>query len=159
MSKTGYINGDDLLLKFGNNDLGHATTHTTTYTTETKERNVKPASTNAITAALFSEQTVSKLDIQIEASGMRCWDESGAGYKTLLDAWHSGKPVTVSAIERKEDSDDTVSPYLVGSFIIKSLKETAPSKDDATYDISLQITGAPTTWNLTNVTGETLPTA
>ena len=32
-----YINGSDLLLKVGEGAVGHCTTHTTTYNSETKE--------------------------------------------------------------------------------------------------------------------------
>ncbi len=50
-TKTGYCNGSDMLLYVGDKAAGHCTTHTTTMTSETKERQVKPVATAPITKA------------------------------------------------------------------------------------------------------------
>lgn len=42
MEDTGYINGSDLLLKVGGKAVGHCTSHTLTFNSETKDRAVKP---------------------------------------------------------------------------------------------------------------------
>ena len=42
MAKQGYVNGSDLLMTIGEKACGHCTSHTTTYTSETKDRAVKP---------------------------------------------------------------------------------------------------------------------
>ena len=48
----------------------------------------------------------------------------------------------------------TDEPYLAGSFIIASLERTDPAQDDATYSISLENDGEPTTLDETVFTGE-----
>lgn len=48
----------------------------------------------------------------------------------------------------------TDKPYLAGSFIIASLERTDPAQDDATYSISLENDGEPTTLDETAFTGE-----
>ena len=40
--KNGYVNGSDMLLYIGEKAIGHCTSHTTTFDTETKDRAVKP---------------------------------------------------------------------------------------------------------------------
>ena len=49
-TKVGYVNGSDLLLKVGGKAIGHCTTHTTTFNTETKDRSVKPVASASISA-------------------------------------------------------------------------------------------------------------
>ena len=40
--KKGYVNGSDLLLYINGKAVGHCTSHTATFNSETKERAVKP---------------------------------------------------------------------------------------------------------------------
>ena len=49
-----YINGSDLLVKVGEKSIGHCTSHTVSYSAETKDRAVKPsASVTSPTAGLW----------------------------------------------------------------------------------------------------------
>ena len=46
-TKTGYVNGSDMLLYIGSKAIGHCTSHTTTFNSETKDRSVKPVASQA----------------------------------------------------------------------------------------------------------------
>lgn len=48
--KDDYINGSDLLLNVGGKAIGHCTTHTTTFNSDTKERAVKPVASASKTS-------------------------------------------------------------------------------------------------------------
>ncbi len=50
-TKTGYCNGSDMLLYVGGKAVGHCTTHTSTFNSETKDRAVKPVASRAIRRA------------------------------------------------------------------------------------------------------------
>lgn len=136
--KEGYVNGSDLLLMIGDKAVGHCTSHTTTFTSETKERQVKPVATAPITKALFKGKGVVGLAYSISAEGFRFFNESECGFKTLFKLWKAGASVTVAAKERESDS-----PYLKGACVITNLVETAPAGDDATYSLQLENDGAP----------------
>lgn len=136
-TKTGYINGSDLLLFVGGKAVGHCTTHTTTFNSETKDRAVKPAASAPISAGLWKAKGVTGLAVSISAEGLRHYEEAESGLATLLAAWKTGAPVEVKCIERENDT----TPYLSGSFVITSLEEGAVSQDDATYSISLENSG------------------
>lgn len=156
MSKKGYINGSDMLLGIGGKNVGHSTSHTTTYTAETKTRSVKPVNTEVITKALYDEKSVIKLNISISAQGIRNYDETESGFKTLIGLWHAGEPVEVTCFERKATTTDTPAPYLKGDFIITKMTETNPAGDDATYDMDLELATAPEIWSPSALTGETI---
>lgn len=150
--KSGYVNGADVLLAVGGKAIGHCTTHTTTYNTETKERAVKPAASVAYAAAsLWKEKGVTGLSVSINFEGLRNYGETEGGFKALLNAWKTGQPVTVTAYERDESS----SPYLSGSFVITSLEASNPAQDDATYSGTLENNGV-VTITPSALTGETL---
>lgn len=149
-TKTGYVNGSDLLLKVGGKAIGHCTTHTTTFNTETKDRAVKPAASENIAAGLWKGKGVTGLSVSISFEGLVNYDESEGGFKTLVNAWKSGQPVEVVAIER-ENSD----PYLTGSFVIASLEQSAPAQDDATYSGTLENNGE-VDLDPSKITGETI---
>ena len=51
--QTGYINGSDILLSVGGKAIGHCTTHTITFNSETKDRAVKPAANQGYSAGLW----------------------------------------------------------------------------------------------------------
>lgn len=141
VAKSGYVNGADILLAVGGKAIGHCTTHTTTYNTETKERAIKPAASVAYAvASLWKEKGVTGLSVSINFEGLRHYGETEGGFKALLNAWKTGQPVQVTAFER--DSDNA--PYLSGSFVITSLEASNPAQDDATYSGTLENNGAVT---------------
>lgn len=147
-TKTGYVNGSDMLLYVGGKAIGSCTTHTTTCTSETKDRSVKPVASASISAGLWKKKGVTGLSISVKADGLCFYDETEEGYKELFALWKAGKSVTVKCMER-ENSDK---PYLEGSFVISSLERTDPAQDDATYSISLDNDGEPTTLDDTAIT-------
>ena len=146
--KTGYCNGSDMLLYAGGKAVGHCTTHTTTLSSDTKDRAVKPVASAGISAGLWKGKGVTGLSISIKADGLVFYEESESGYKTLFAAWKAGKSIDVKCMER-ESSDK---PYLAGKFVISSLERTDPAQDDASYSVSLDNDGEPETLDETALT-------
>ena len=140
--QTGYINGSDILLSVGGKAIGHCTTHTLTFNSETKERAVKPAASAGYSSGLWKGKGVTGLSISLSAEGLRYYGEGENGFDELSALWGAGAPITVKAFQREGDA----SPYLEGQFVITSLEETSPAQDDATYSISLENDGEPTTY-------------
>jgi predicted secreted protein len=140
-ARNGYCNGSDMLVYVGGKAVGHCTSHTATFNSETKDRAVKPKASAPISAGLWKNKTVTGLSISISADGLVHYDETESGFKELLAAWKQGKPVTVKCMEREGDEQ----PYLEGSFVIANLERTDPAQDDATYSIQLENDGEPTT--------------
>lgn len=136
---TGYINGSDLLLMVGEKAIGHCTTHTLTFESETKDHAVKPAASVAKSAGLWKEKVITGLSISISAEGLRFSGETESGFDELAPSWGKGAVVTVKGFKRGGDA----SPYISGSFVITSLEETSPAGDDATYSIKLENAGEP----------------
>ena len=149
MAKTGYINGSDLLVKIAGKAVGHCTSHTLTFASETKDRAVKPVASATISTSLWKGKGVTGLSVSISAEGLRNYDETEGGFKSLVQAWTTGQPVEVIGFERESDA----TPYLSGNFVITNLEETSPAQDDATYNISLENDGIVTITN-TAITGE-----
>lgn len=149
MAKNGYINGSDLLIKIAGKAVGHCTSHTLTFASETKDRAVKPVASATISTSLWKGKGVTGLSVSISAEGLRNYDETEGGFKTLVSAWVTGQPVEVIGFERESDA----TPYLSGNFVITNLEETSPAQDDATYSISLENDGVVTITN-TAITGE-----
>lgn len=149
-TKVGYVNGSDLLLKVGGKAIGHCTTHTTTFNTETKDRSVKPVASASISAGLWKGKGVTGLSVSISFEGLTNYEETEGGFKTLLNAWKTGQAIEVIALER-ENTD----PYLTGSFVIASLEQSAPAQDDVTYSGTLENNGE-VTLDPTKITGEAL---
>jgi predicted secreted protein len=149
-TKVGYVNGSDLLLKVGGKAIGHCTTHTTTFNTETKDRSVKPVASASISAGLWKGKGVTGLGVSISFEGLTNYEETEGGFKTLLNAWKTGQPVEVVALER-----ESTDPYLTGSFVIASLEQSAPAQDDVTYSGTLENSGE-VTLDTTKITGEAL---
>lgn len=139
-TKTGYCNGSDMLLYVGGKAVGSCTTHTSTFSSETKERAVKPVASAGISSGLWKKKSVVGLSYSISAEGLVFYDETENGYKELLALWKSGKPVEVKCMER----ENSEKPYLVGSCVIASLERTDPAQDDSTYSLSLENDGEPT---------------
>lgn len=149
MAKTGYINGSDLLVNIAGKAVGHCTSHTLTFASETKDRAVKPVASATISTSLWKGKGVTGLSVSISAEGLRNYDETEGGFKSLVQAWTTGQPVEVIGFERESDA----TPYLSGNFVITNLEETSPAQDDATYSISLENDGIVTITN-TAITGE-----
>ncbi len=135
--KSGYCNGSDILLMIGGKAIGHCSTHTTTYNSETKDRAVKPVATAPLSAGLWKNKGVTGLSVSISAEGFVFYDETECGYKDLLALWKAGKSVEVKGFEREKDT----APYVSGNFVITSLEQASPAQDDATYTISLENDG------------------
>lgn len=136
---TGYINGSDLLLSVGGKAVGHCTSHTLTFNSETKDRAVKPVSTATISAGLWKGKGVTGLSISISAEGLRFYGETENGFDAIAAKWGEGKSVEVKAFQRENDAE----PYVEGNFVIASIEETSPAQDDATYSITLESDGEP----------------
>lgn len=147
-TKTGYCNGSDMLVYVGGKAVGHCTTHTTTMTSETKDRAVKPVASKSISAGLWKNKGVTGLSISISAEGLVFYGESETGYKALVAAWKAGKSVEVKCMERENSN----SPYIKGKFVITSLDRTDPANDDSTYSLSLENDGEPDTIDETAIT-------
>jgi hypothetical protein len=149
MAKEGYTNGSCLLVKIAGKAVGHCTSHTLTFASETKDRAVKPVASATISTSLWKGKGVTGLSVSISAEGLRNYDETEGGFKSLVSAWVTGQPVEVIGFERESDA----TPYLSGNFVITNLEETSPAQDDATYSISLENDGVVTITN-TAITGE-----
>lgn len=139
---SGYVNGSDLLLKIGGKAVGHCTTHTLTFNSETKDRAVKPAAANSYSAGLWKGKGVTGLSISISAEGLRFYGETENGFSEISALWGAGQSVAVLAFEREGDA----TPYVSGNFVISSIEETSPAGDDATYSINLESDGEPSAY-------------
>ena len=137
--KDDYINGSDLLLMVGGKGIGHCTTHTTTFNSDTKERAVKPVASASKTSGLWKGKGVTGLSIQVKADGLRVYTESESGFEEISPSWGKGQSVELMAFHRGEDT----TPYLKGKFVISSMEEVAPAQDDSTYSITLDNDGEP----------------
>lgn len=140
----GYVNGSDLLLSLASSAtgtfkaFGHCTTHTCTFTSETKDRAVKPAaSVTTIGAGLWKDKSVSGLSVQLKADGLRYYSEAEEGIGDLLTLWKTGAKVYAKAFARGNDS----SPYLSGAFVISSIEQTSAANEDTTYSVTLDNAG------------------
>ena len=142
LPSSGYINGSDVLLSVGGKAIGHCTSHTLTFNSETKDRAVKPAASASYSAGLWKGKGVTGLSISITAEGLRFYGEAENGFEEVAALWGVGQHVAVKAFQREGDA----TPYVDGNFIITSIEETSPAQDDATYSISLESDGEPTTY-------------
>lgn len=134
-----YINGSDLLLKVAGKAVGHCTSHTLTFNSETKDRAVKPLASAPKSAGLWKQKGVTGLSISISFEGLRFYNETESGYEEIAAEWGKGQSVEVEAFKRAGDA----TPYVKGDFVISSLEETSPAQDDATYSGSLDNDGEP----------------
>lgn len=138
MDTTQYVNGSDLLISFGGDATGHATSHTLSFSTETKDMAIKPAaSATQSNASLFKKKRVTGLAVQIKAEGIAVYSEGEAGVSDFLSKWKVGKPVEVEGFHRGNDSN----PYVSGDFIISALEIGEPAGEDTTYNITLDNDG------------------
>lgn len=146
-----YINGSDLLLSVGGKAVGHCTSHTLTFNSETKDRAVKPAADRSKSSGLWKGKGVVGLSISISAEGLRFYNETENGFDEMAANWGAGTSVEVKAFEREGDE----TPYVSGLFVIASIEETSPAQDDATYSISLENDGEPDIYPGKTVADET----
>lgn len=140
---TGYIHGSDLLLGIMVGEtftpLGHSKSCEIQNSAETKDRATKETSQNG----KWKDKTVSGLSVSLSADGFAFYGDD-LGYDELLEMWASCQPVVVKYAHRGEEA----TKYRQGSFLITSLKESAPADDDASYSISLENTGEVKTYNV-----------
>lgn len=129
-----------MLLYVGGKAVGSCTSHTATFSSETKERAVKPVASAALSSGKWKKKGVVGLSYSISAEGLRFYDETECGFKELFRLWKAGESVEVKCMERAAAEK----PYLVGKCVITSLEETAPAQDDATYSVNLENDGEPT---------------
>lgn len=135
----GYMNGSNVLFTVGGKGLGHSTTHSVTYDTETKERGVKPPVKEKAKKALFSGKGVVKMSISVHGEGFRYKGEEELSLDDIRKLWGVGQSVELSCFERESDA----MPYLKGKFVIKKVDETSPAQDDATFTVDFENDGEP----------------
>lgn len=134
-----YMNGSNVLFTVGGKGLGHSTTHSVTYNTETKERGVKPPVKEKTKNALFSGKGVTKMSISVHGEGFRYKGEEELSLDDIRKLWGVGQSVELSCFEREGDS----APYLKGKFVISKVEETSPAQDDATFTVDFENDGEP----------------
>lgn len=134
-----YMNGSNVLFTVGGKGLGHSTTHSVTYNTETKERGVKPPVKEKTKNALFSGKGVTKMSISVHGEGFRYKGEEELSLDDIRKLWGIGQSVELSCFEREGDA----SPYLKGKFVISKVEETSPAQDDATFIVDFENDGEP----------------
>ena len=100
-----YINGSDLLLKIGEAAVGHCTTHTLTFNSETKERAVKPAASEGKQSGLWKGKGITALSISISAEGLRFYEETESGFEEISALWGKGQSVDVEALRARGRRD------------------------------------------------------
>lgn len=151
------INGSDVLVEYsaggeGANSkaTGHCTGNDISFSTETKERAVKPLASLGRSASLFKEKGITSKSVTISSNGLLFDGEGEYGAQAFLDAYDSGTPITVRCILR-----GSTTPWLTGKFVMTSLELSAPAQDDSTYSVTLENTGAVTI----NSAALVLPTA
>ena len=135
----GSINGSDLLLKVGGKAIGHCTSHTITFNTETKDRAFKPVADLGVQSGKWKGKGITGLSMSIAFEGLRFYDEEENGFEQVANSWGVGQPVEVECFKREKST----APYVKGNFVIASLEETAPAEDDAGYSGNLENDGEP----------------
>lgn len=134
-----YMNGSNVLFTVGGKGLGHSTTHSVTYNTETKERGVKPPVKEKTKNALFSGKGVTKMSISVHGEGFRYKGEEELSLDDIRKLWGIGRSVELSCFEREGDA----TPYLKGKFVITKVEETSPAQDDTTFTVDFENDGEP----------------
>jgi len=150
----GYCNGSNMLLYLEDEAVGHCTSHQMTCNSTTKEHQVKPPADATAANSLFTEKTVTGLNISIKADGLVFYGEKECGYAKVYKAWKAGKPIKAKCMERGSSKE-----YFKGACVIDSLDRTDPANDDSTYSISLSNSGAPDTLDETALTEGDVPAA
>lgn len=143
-----YMSGSNVLFTVGGKGLGHSTTHTVTYSTETKKRGVKPPVKEKTKKALFSGKGVTEMSISVHGEGFRYKGEEELSLDDIRKLWGIGRSVELSCFEREGDS----APYLKGKFVISKVEETSPAQDDATFTVDFENDGEPEVYPGQNTT-------
>lgn len=129
-----------MLLKIGNDALGHCTTHTMTMTSDSKERAVKPAASVAQRGSgLWRQKSVTGLNIALHGEGFIFAGETEMSYARLLSLMADGEPVEFACFQRSASP----MPYVTGFAVITNLERVDPADDDSTYSIDLEVSGTP----------------
>lgn len=134
-----YMSGSNVLFTVGGKGLVHSTTHTVTYSTETKKRGVKPPVKEKTKKALFSGKGVTEMSISVHGEGFRYKGEEELSLDEIRKLWGIGRSVELSCFEREGDA----TPYLKGKFVISKVEETSPAQDDATFTVDFENDGEP----------------
>lgn len=143
--KGDYIEGRDIMLcvNTGVSDeaptytpTAAATSHSISYSGETKERVTKDSGGGA-----WSEKRVTKLSVNIKVDALVVFN-ADCGYDKLLEIMKSRKPVLLKYGYKEEETGDT---YEEGLFVITSLEKTDSAEDDSTYSASFENNGEVTT--------------
>lgn len=142
-----YINGSNALLAIGGSAVGHCTTHTCTFSSETKDRAVKPVATDTTSTGLWKAKGVTGLSASFSAEGYINDAETEYGFDAMMSAWQSGSTVTITCFAR----GNSTSPYYTGDCVITSLERSDPAQDDSTYKIELESAGEPTSIDYTQI--------
>lgn len=110
-----------------------ATSHTITYSGETKERMTKDTAQGA-----YSEKKVTKLGVSIKCEALTSYGDV-AGYDKLLEVFKTREPVKLKYGFAQEEAGDK---YEEGLFVITSLEQTSPAGEDATYSATFENSGS-----------------
>lgn len=109
-----------------------ATSHTITYSGETKERITKDTANGA-----YSEKKVTKLSVSIKCEALVSYGDK-AGYSALLKVYKSREPVKLKYGFTQEENGDE---YEEGMFVITSLEQSSAAGEDATYSATFENSG------------------
>ena len=140
-AKGDYIEGRDLMLFVDTSEgsgqavwtpTAAATSHTISYSGETKERVTKDTDNGA-----FSQKTVTKLSVSITCEALTTFD-ADMGYDKLLEIMKKREAVKLKYGFTQEATGEK---YEEGLFVITSLEQTSPADDDATYTATFENTG------------------
>ena len=110
-----------------------ATSHTITYSGETKERVTKDTANGA-----YGEKKVTKLSVSIKCEALVSFGDA-AGYDKLLAVMKGREAVKLKYGFSQEETGDK---YEEGMFVITSLEQTSAAGEDATYSATFENTGA-----------------
>lgn len=140
-TKGDYIEGRNMMLfvNTGTNSAtptwtktAAATSHTISFSGETKERVTKDTENGA-----FSQKSVTKLTCSITCEALTTYN-ADMGYDKLLSLMKARTPVL---LKFGFTTSDTGSSYEQGLFVITSLEQNTPADDDATYSATFENTG------------------
>lgn len=109
-----------------------ATSHTITYSGETKERVTKDSGNGA-----YSEKKVTKLGVSIKCEALVSFGDA-AGYDKLLEVMKSRETVKLKYGFAQEETGDK---YEEGLFVITSMEQSSSAAEDATYSATFENSG------------------
>lgn len=162
VTKTGYVNGSDLMFVCGETlvdgrisaprDIGHATEGTITVSDTYLEVCSKP--TNGTSRGIYTTKQLIRQEISITATGFHFADESGCGYKYFLNKAISGQPFYLEVRERKETRSQSYNAYIpmfVGAVVITDLPLQINTGTATSYQINLINSGEPSILDASNL--------